>query len=97
MVSKKVVWGCIISVCVTALVFAATKKIHYIDQNVCTKCGLCIEECPEEAIMVVEKDGEEVHVIDQEKCTQCGICIEGCPEGAILVVDPEKVEGKKKK
>lgn len=69
------------------LLYAAT-TVHYIDQKVCTKCGLCIEECPEEAIIVVEKDGEEVHMIDQEKCTQCGVCIDGCPEEAIFVRDP---------
>ena len=74
------------------VVFAAT-KMHYIDQKVCTRCGICIEECPEGAIEIIEKDGEEIYVINQEKCTQCGVCIQVCPEGAIL---EKEVKSKKK-
>jgi ferredoxin len=93
--SKKIVIVLSALISMIFLLYAAT-AVHYIDQEACTKCGVCIEECPEEAIVVVEKDGEEVHMIDQEKCIQCGVCIEACPEEAILVGDPENAEIKKK-
>ena len=84
MLLKKTIQGIVIVASMILLVYAAT-EIHYIDQKACTKCGLCISECPEEAIIVVKKDGKEIHTIDQDKCIQCGICIEGCPEEAIKV------------
>ncbi len=93
---KNIFTGSLFIVSLFFLVFAAI-QIHYIDQEICTQCGVCVDECPEEAIVVVEKDGEEIHVIDQEKCTQCGICIDECPEEAIFVGDPENAKGKKKK
>jgi ferredoxin len=49
----------------------------------CQGCGLCLEECPEEAI-----DGGKgmIHVIDQDECTKCGTCMRVCPDeyGAVV-------------
>lgn len=90
MFSKKVFASLIIITWLVLLVFAAATNIHYIDQKVCTQCGVCVEECPEGAIEVIEKDGKEINVINQEKCTQCGVCIDACPEEAILVGEPGK-------
>ncbi len=46
----------------------------------CIGCGLCVRNCPSEAIKV-----ENFHaVIDYEKCTSCGTCIEKCPKKAII-------------
>lgn len=46
--------------------------------NVCTVgcigCKLCMKNCPEGAIEMVNN----VPVIDAEKCTSCGICVEKC-------------------
>lgn len=85
--SAKRVVTCLVLITWLFIVVFAAAKMHYINHNICTKCGVCIEECPEAAIEVIEKDGEELHVINQEKCTQCGVCIEICPEGAILARD----------
>ena len=46
----------------------------------CIGCGLCVKNCPAEAIKV-----ENFHaVIDYEKCTSCGTCITKCPKKAII-------------
>ena len=51
----------------------------------CVGCGLCVTNCPFEAIDMVENKA-----FITEKCTACGVCVEECPVDAI-----EKEEGKK--
>jgi NADH-quinone oxidoreductase subunit F len=60
-------------------VCAALMK-YIIDPSLCTGCGDCIDECPEEAIE--GKDGF-IHVIDEKLCEKCGKCVGSCPEQAI--------------
>lgn len=50
-----------------------------VDEEKCTGCETCIEECPSEAIKLV--DG--VAKVDPELCTDCGICVDACPVEAI--------------
>lgn len=46
----------------------------------CIGCGICVKNCPCEAIKV-----ENFHaVIDQEKCIGCGICEQKCPKKVIV-------------
>ena len=47
--------------------------------DTCVACGICMDECPVEAI----SEGD-IYVIDQEKCTECGSCKEACPNDAIV-------------
>jgi NADH-quinone oxidoreductase subunit F len=54
----------------------------YIDEEFCSGCGLCIKNCPVDAISGEKK---EVHVINQEKCIQCGECINHCKFNAVKV------------
>jgi len=49
---------------------------YYINPANCTACGLCLKNCPDEAIDGAKK---KIHVIDQEKCTNCGTCFDVCP------------------
>jgi NAD-dependent dihydropyrimidine dehydrogenase PreA subunit len=49
---------------------------YYIDPEKCTACGICLRNCPVEAI----SGGKGlVHAIDQEKCIKCNTCFEMCP------------------
>ena len=49
-----------------------------INQNKCTACGLCIENCPANAISYVN----EKAFIDEKKCIKCAKCIAICPQKA---------------
>lgn len=41
----------------------------------CTKCGICVENCPVGAIISPEET-------DREKCIGCMRCVVVCPENA---------------
>jgi ferredoxin len=50
----------------------------------CTRCGLCAENCPWEAI-----DSENYEVIDYSKCQRCLRCIKVCPVDAKIIRNEE--------
>jgi ferredoxin len=50
-----------------------------VDHEKCTGCESCVEECPSEAISVVD----EKAVVDADACVECGVCVDACPEEAI--------------
>jgi len=56
---------------------------YQIDPEACKACGICLKNCPADAITGKKK---VPHVINQEKCTLCGTCYEKCPFTAILKV-----------
>ena len=51
----------------------------------CIACKKCIKECPEDALEIVEIDGQRVAKYDSQKClgTSCRRCVSICPENAI--------------
>ena len=57
--------------------------LYEIDPDICTGCGICRKNCPEEAIT---GERREPHLIHQEKCTKCGTCFDKCPFTAIIKV-----------
>jgi len=54
-----------------------------VDEEKCTGCGVCLKECPQEAISGEKK---KPHTIDQSKCIRCGLCRDSCKFDAIIVV-----------
>jgi len=50
-----------------------------VDNEKCTGCESCVDECPSEAIAMAE----EKAVIDVDNCIDCAVCIEACPTEAI--------------
>ncbi len=56
-----------------------------IDEEACTGCEACVEECPYGAL---EMKGDVVTV--NEKCTFCGACVDVCPVEALTLEKEEK-------
>lgn len=59
----------------------------WVNSEMCTGCGDCVEECPSGAI-AIEKDKALIHM---EECIRCGRCHELCAEEAVRH-DGERVE-----
>jgi NADH-quinone oxidoreductase subunit F len=64
---------------------------YYILPDKCMACGICLRECPSEAIVGGKR---MVHVIDQSKCTKCGTCLDVCPArfSAVKKVSGEEID-----
>lgn len=62
------------------------RKIIQIDEDKCDGCGLCIPECPEGAMQVI--DGK-ARLISDLFCDGLGACVGHCPQSAITVVERE--------
>ena len=60
----------------------AKRKIIKIDEAKCTGCALCIPNCPEGAMQII--DGK-ARLISDLFCDGLGACIGHCPEGAITI------------
>jgi len=52
-----------------------------VDKEKCTGCESCVEECPSEAIKMVNDKAE----IDVDACVDCGVCVDACPAEAITM------------
>ncbi|MDS1029090.1 4Fe-4S binding protein [Bacillota bacterium LX-D] len=46
----------------------------------CLSCGVCVDECPNNAI----SEGDDRYVINADACTECGTCVGACPNEAIV-------------
>lgn len=62
------------------------RKIITIDEEKCTGCGLCIPNCPEGAIRII--DGK-ARLVSDLMCDGLGACLGHCPEEAITVEERE--------
>ncbi|MFO7797190.1 MAG: indolepyruvate ferredoxin oxidoreductase subunit alpha [Promethearchaeati archaeon] len=58
----------------------------WIDKEKCDGCEICIEECPADAISMIEGKAE----IDMIICIRCGTCHKVCPQHAARH-DSEKI------
>lgn len=56
------------------------KLLRYEIGSDCRGCGLCVRQCPVQAVSGTLR---QKHVIDQTKCIKCGTCLEACPFKAI--------------
>jgi len=62
------------------------RKIIQIDDEKCNGCGLCIPNCQEGALQII--DGK-ARLISDLFCDGLGACIGHCPEGAIEIIERE--------
>jgi NADH-quinone oxidoreductase subunit F len=54
---------------------------YYIIEEKCPGCGICVKECPQEAITFMGK--KKPVVLDESKCIKCGMCYDVCKMGAV--------------
>ena len=55
------------------------KKTRQVCSTGCIGCGICVKNCPEDAILLADN----IAFINSEKCVKCGICAEKCPQNII--------------
>jgi NAD-dependent dihydropyrimidine dehydrogenase PreA subunit len=67
----------------------AVRKIVHIDEEKCNGCGLCIPNCAEGALQVV--DGK-AKLVSDVYCDGLGACLGHCPQDAIQIIEREAVE-----
>ena len=53
-----------------------------VNVSLCTKCGNCVNLCPNNAICYP-------NLIDEKKCIGCGICVNKCTTGAISMYEKD--------
>lgn len=62
------------------------RQIIKIDEEKCTGCGLCVPNCAEGAIQIING---KARLISDLLCDGLGACIGHCPEGAITIEERE--------
>lgn len=62
------------------------RKIITIDESKCDGCGLCIPDCPEGALQIIDN---KARLISDLFCDGLGACIGTCPKGAISTEERE--------
>jgi 4Fe-4S ferredoxin len=71
-----------------------------LNAETCTGCGICVDACPEEAIVLglvgASRRGAINYAapidVDETKCSYCGVCVIMCPFNALTL----KVDGQER-
>jgi electron transport complex protein RnfB len=64
-----------------ANVVASSAFVNTVDEEACTACGLCVEQCQFGALSV-----DTVAQVDRVKCVGCGVCVNACADQALILV-----------
>ena len=65
------------------------RKIIEIDEELCDGCGLCVTECAEGALEIIDR---KARVVADKFCDGLGVCIGECPTGALKIMEKEADE-----
>jgi len=58
--------------------------IAYVNEDVCSGCGICISVCSFNALeLVKDEEGKTKSKVNEALCKGCGSCVGSCPSGAI--------------
>ncbi len=58
------------------------RDIIHINEELCTGCGICIPNCQEGALQLIDN---KARLVSELMCDGLGACIGHCPEGAITI------------
>jgi nitroreductase/NAD-dependent dihydropyrimidine dehydrogenase PreA subunit len=63
-----------------------------VNRQVCTRCGLCVSDCPVRIIAMEEGGYPAIAPVRESSCLRCQHCLAVCPTAAvsILGLDPEE-------
>ena len=70
-------------------------SVFTVDDAKCTRCGICVEECPPRIIEMLDPKAMPSVIPDQaERCITCGHCVSVCPFAAIglKAMSPEECD-----
>jgi ferredoxin len=70
-------------------IYMAIRKIVSIDESKCDGCGLCIPNCAEGALAII--DGK-ARLIKDLYCDGLGACLGHCPQDAITIIERDADE-----
>ena len=65
------------------------RNIVFIDEDKCNGCGLCIPNCAEGAMKII--DGK-AKLVDDRFCDGLGACLGHCPQDAIKIIERDAPE-----
>lgn len=65
------------------------RNIVFIDEDKCNGCGLCIPNCAEGAIKIINGKAK---LVDDRFCDGLGACLGHCPQDAITIVERDAPE-----
>jgi Pyruvate/2-oxoacid:ferredoxin oxidoreductase delta subunit len=68
---------------------AFSSFVSEIDEESCTGCGTCADQCHFNAVSVED----DVAQVDRERCAGCGLCVPACPQDAIHMARRTDLEG----
>ncbi|MBU1138547.1 MAG: 4Fe-4S ferredoxin [Proteobacteria bacterium] len=62
------------------------RKIIEIDEELCNGCGLCVPDCAEGSLVII--DGK-ARMVSDKLCDGLGACLGSCPTGALQIIERE--------
>jgi Pyruvate/2-oxoacid:ferredoxin oxidoreductase delta subunit len=74
-------------------VYPARRYLALLDDDACTRCGICVRRCPFAAWSLQGTGEDRVLRLQERECRGCGVCATGCPESAIAMVKRQAVSG----
>ena len=62
-------------------------EAYFVIPDGCIGCGICVNQCPVDAIVMTE---ESIAFIDPELCINCGLCASACPTCTIELLEEDE-------